>query len=458
MKIRLIPMKSEPGAFEANARRVVEVVEKASREGVELAVFADGVLGEAGAEGLRRLGGFGAAAGGAREAVEEASRGLGVRVAIGGREAAGALPAGMTAETGWRASGAEEEDGGETTGRWVLEVNGWGWADERVYDGRCRVTTPEGRVLAVTEAFSGRSLDLEAGHGLVRTAGDGGGVGAAESWEARIWKTLAFGLKEYAGRCGFPGALVALSGGIDSAVVVALAVDALGAEKVSGVTLPSEVTSRETLGDALELARRLGVGCPATAIKGIFREAEAAVWGAGESLGLPDTGGTLTVENLQSRSRGLVAMGLSNRTGRMVLATGNRSEILTGYCTLYGDTCGGFAPIKDLYKTEVFRLARWRNGEGEVIPESIIARPPSAELREGQKDSDSLPPYETLDALLAAWLDGGATDRELAAEFPRETVEKVKRLVYRSEFKRRQGAPGVLLRERAGLPLVHGFG
>jgi NAD+ synthase (glutamine-hydrolysing) len=265
-------------------------------------------------------------------------------------------------------------------------------------------------------------------------------------------------LKEYAGRCGFPGALVALSGGIESAVVAALAVDALGADQVSAVTLPSEVTSRETLGDALELARRLGVRCPETPIKGIFREAEAAVRGAGESLGLPDTGGTLTAENLQSRARGLVAMGLSNRTGRVLLTTGNRSEILTGYCTLYGDTCGGFAAIKDVYKTEVFRLARWRNGAGEVIPESIIARPPSAELREGQKDSDSLPPYDVLDALLAAWLDGGATDRELAAKFPGETVEKVKRLVYRSEFKRRQGAPGVLLREGAGLPLVHGFG
>lgn len=450
----MVPVKSVPGAFGKNAEAVVATLRAAAGEGVDLAVFADGVLGEAGAEGLSRLGGFAEAARRARAEVESAARELKVGVALG----RGGVPGDVDLSTEWRAFGAdEEEDGGETTGRWSLEVNGLGWVGERVFDGRCRVRNPEGRTVAETEAFSGAPLDVETVGGVVRTPG-GTREKEDKPWEARVWAALAFGLKEYVEGCGFPGALVSLSGGIDSAVVAALAVDALGADRVSGVTLPSEVTSRETLGDALELARRLGVGCPETAIRGIFREAEAAVRRAGESLGLRDVGGTLTAENLQSRARGLVAMGLSNRTGHVVLTTGNRSEILTGYCTLYGDTCGGFAPIKDLYKTEVFRLARWRNREGEVIPESIIARPPSAELREGQKDSDSLPPYEVLDALLAAWLGRGATDEELEREFPAETVRKVKRLVFRSEFKRRQGAPGVVLRGGAELPLVHGFG
>jgi NAD+ synthetase len=254
-----------------------------------------------------------------------------------------------------------------------------------------------------------------------------------------------------------------LSGGIDSALVAALAVDALGAERVMGVTLPSTVTSRETWGDAQELAARLGIECPSIAIEPMvrsFREAMSAE-GAGYERVQAGPGGT-AAENLQARIRGAVVMTLSNQYSRLVLATSNFSESMTGYATLYGDMCGGLAPIARVPKTTVFALAKWRNTRGEVIPPSTIARPPSAELRPGQLDSDSLPPYPVLDALLEAHVQGRASRAELLARGlgSEAEVERTVRLVRLSEYKRHQAALALDVDpyRRGMMPVSHKFG
>ncbi|MBR6021343.1 MAG: NAD(+) synthase, partial [Kiritimatiellae bacterium] len=213
---------------------------------------------------------------------------------------------------------------------------------------------------------------------------------------ATLWDTLVRAVRDFVDAHRFPGAFVSLSGGIDSALVATLAVDALGPSRVLSATYPSPYTSRETLADALETARRLGIPCPVVPIEPAFRALADALPPPASYPAAPPLPGNLVEENLQARVRGLLNMALSNRHGHAVLCTGNRSEGLTGYCTLYGDTCGAFAPIRDVYKTEVFALARHRNArtpDAPPIPVSTIERPPSAELRPDQKDSDSLPPY-----------------------------------------------------------------
>jgi NAD+ synthase (glutamine-hydrolysing) len=304
--------------------------------------------------------------------------------------------------------------------------------------------------------FGEGALDVEVEKG----GGIAGGVAPVPEELEAVYAALVTGIRDYALKNHFPGALIALSGGIDSALVAALAVDALGPERVMGVTLPSTVTSSETLDDALDLARRLGIPClripiaPAVdAVLGMLEPAFASVdW----AKPLP---GTLVEENLQARVRGVVAMALSNRYGHLVLSTGNKSESSTGYATLYGDMCGGFAPIKDVPKTLVFELARWRNRRGEVIPPSTIARPPSAELRPGQKDTDSLPPYDVLDPVLERFMEGRESVADLVASgVPGDVARRVARLVVRSEYKRRQAAPGVTLSaERWRMPVTDGF-
>ena len=338
----------------------------------------------------------------------------------------------------------------------VLGVNLSGAQDGLVFDGAAVAVGADGEVKARSGLFGEGALDVEVEKG----GGIAGGVAPVPEELEAVYAALVTGIRDYALKNHFPGALIALSGGIDSALVAALAVDALGPERVMGVTLPSTVTSSETLDDALDLARRLGIPClripiaPAVdAVLGMLEPAFASVdW----AKPLP---GTLVEENLQARVRGVVAMALSNRYGHLVLSTGNKSESSTGYATLYGDMCGGFAPIKDVPKTLVFELARWRNRRGEVIPPSTIARPPSAELRPGQKDTDSLPPYDVLDPVLERFMDGRESVADLVASgVPGDVARRVARLVVRSEYKRRQAAPGVTLSaERWRMPVTDGF-
>ncbi|MBO7521559.1 MAG: NAD+ synthase, partial [Opitutales bacterium] len=254
---------------------------------------------------------------------------------------------------------------------------------------------------------------------------------------AELYEALKMSLGDFVRKSGFKKAALGLSGGIDSALVAALACDALGAENVIGISLPSKFSSGHSVKDARDLAKNLGLVYDNISIEKIVAEAEGAL--SKIFAGLPRD---VTEENLQSRARGLVMMAVSNKLGAMVLATGNKSECAVGYCTLYGDTCGGFAPIADVYKTDVFRLARYINRDGEKIPENTITKPPSAELRPGQKDSDSLPEYDILDAILHAYIEENLPISKIVERgFDRGVVEDVARKFERCEYKRRQLPP-----------------
>jgi NAD+ synthase (glutamine-hydrolysing) len=262
------------------------------------------------------------------------------------------------------------------------------------------------------------------------------------------------GVRDYLGKNGFPGAIIGLSGGVDSALVLAVAVDALGADKVRTVMMPSPYTADISWLDAREMALRLGVRYDEIGITPMFDAFRGAL--AEQFQGLPED---TTEENIQARVRGTLLMALSNKTGAIVLTTGNKSEMATGYCTLYGDMAGGFAVIKDLAKTLVYRLCEWKNRQpnrladgsvGAVIPERIITRPPSAELRPDQKDQDSLPPYEVLDAILALYMEEDRSmDDIVAAGYARADVERVTRLIKINEYKRRQSPVGIRITHRA---------
>ena len=269
--------------------------------------------------------------------------------------------------------------------------------------------------------------------------------------EADLWDALVLGVRDYIGKNGFPGVLLGLSGGIDSALVLAIAVDALGRDKVRAVMMPSPYTADISWIDARDMAARLGVRYEEISIVPEFEAFKASL--AQDFKGLPEDA---TEENIQARIRGVLLMALSNKFGSIVLTTGNKSEMATGYCTLYGDMAGGFAVIKDLLKTTVFRLARWRNvhdpyGAGiNPIPERIITRPPSAELRPGQVDQDSLPPYEILDAILERYMENDQGVEEIiAAGFDRAVVERVARLIRVNEYKRRQAPVGIRVTHRS---------
>ena len=269
--------------------------------------------------------------------------------------------------------------------------------------------------------------------------------------EADLWDALVLGVRDYLGKNGFPGAILGLSGGIDSALVLAIAVDALGADKVRTVMMPSPYTADISWIDARDMAERMGVRYDEISIVPEFEAFKASL--AGEFKGLKED---TTEENIQARIRGVLLMALSNKFGAIVLTTGNKSEMATGYCTLYGDMAGGFAVIKDVLKTSVFSLARWRNvndpyGTGlNPIPERIITRPPSAELRADQTDQDSLPPYEVLDAILARYMENDeSVDTIVAAGFERSVVERVARLIRINEYKRRQAPVGIRVTHRS---------
>jgi len=261
---------------------------------------------------------------------------------------------------------------------------------------------------------------------------------------AEVYEALKLGLRDYVDKNGFKKTVVAVSGGIDSALVLALAVDALGADRVAAVTMPSQYSSDETISDAEEIAANFGVEfhtIPIFPIFGKFTDELSKVWN-------PEPG--LAEENLQARIRGTLIMALSNKNSWLVLTTGNKSEIAVGYCTLYGDMAGGFAVIKDVPKTLVFDLCRWRNEQGVAIPPSTIERPPSAELRPDQQDTDSLPPYEILDPILEAYVEKDmGIDAMLAAGFDEAAVLQAVRLVDLSEYKRRQGPPGIKITPKA---------
>jgi len=265
------------------------------------------------------------------------------------------------------------------------------------------------------------------------------------SREARVYAGLVRGIRDYVDKNHFPGVLLGLSGGIDSALTLALAADALGAERVTGVRLPSSFTSDLSNDLAAQQAEAAGLELLTIPI------AEPFV-GFNNTLAPAFCGRAVDVteENLQSRCRGVILMALSNKFGKMLLTTGNKSEYAVGYATIYGDMCGGYAPIKDCYKQLVYALARWRNRRGEVIPHAVINRAPSAELRENQTDQDSLPPYEVLDAILERFIEGEQSQAEIIASgFDEATVRRVAKLVLTSEYKRRQAAPGPKISTRA---------
>ena len=348
----------------------------------------------------------------------------------------------------------------------LVYVNMIGGQDELVYDGNSFAMNTGGKLAAHLPSFSESVTVITADKqaGAVVLAGQ---VTPPDSGLEALYRGLCLGVRDYVNKNGFPGVVLGLSGGIDSALVAAIAVDALGAEAVHAVMMPSAYTSQASLDDAAALAKAFDIRLDTVPIV-------PAVEAMGDMLAAQFVGTQpgIAEENIQSRLRGLILMALSNKHGSMVLATGNKSEYAAGYSTLYGDMCGGYAPLKDVWKVDVFRLCDWRNENlprgaagprGVVIPQAIIDKPPSAELRPDQKDTDSLPPYERLDAIMAALCEEMA-DIETIVErgFDRDEVVRASQLLFRAEYKRFQAAPGPKMtpiafgRDRR-LPLTSGF-
>ena len=327
----------------------------------------------------------------------------------------------------------------------LLYVHLTGGQDEVVFDGASFALDAAGRVAAraamFEESLSIVEVTAQAAHGEVLPV---------PGIEAQAWAALVTGVRDYMGKNGFPTAVIGLSGGIDSALVLAIAVDALGADRVRTVMMPSPYTADISMLDARDMAQRLGVRYDEISIAPMFESFKHSL--ATEFKGLDED---TTEENIQARVRGTLLMALSNKFGHIVLTTGNKSEMATGYCTLYGDMAGGFAVIKDVAKTLVYRLASWKNsqpngGRGEIIPLRIITRPPSAELRPDQTDQDSLPEYEVLDAILQRYMeDDQAIEDIVAAGFEPADVERVTRLIKINEYKRRQAPVGIRITHRA---------
>jgi NAD+ synthase (glutamine-hydrolysing) len=325
-------------------------------------------------------------------------------------------------------------------------VNLVGGQDELVFDGNSFVMNAQGEVVMRAPPFQEGTWTVEFVRDTRgRVAPRAGAVAAELSDEASVYRALVLGVRDYVHKHGFPGVVMGLSGGIDSALTLAIAVDALGHDRVQAVMMPSRYTSAMSLEDAKAQAQALRVNYSVLSIEGIF---EATLAALKDEFG--DRPADASEENIQSRCRMLLLMGLSNKTGRMLLTTGNKSEMAVGYATLYGDMAGGFAPIKDCSKLLVYRLANYRNSLGQVIPARVIERAPSAELRPDQKDSDSLPPYEVLDPILEAFIEEDLSVDEIEARgFDRATIGRVLDLVKRNEYKRRQAPPGVRVSRRA---------
>ncbi len=331
----------------------------------------------------------------------------------------------------------------------IAYVNVVGGQDDLLFDGGSLLVEADGRVAARAPVFEDALL-------VAQFDGDSGRFNTIE-WpsspdqgeDARVYAGLVRGVRDYVDKNHFPGVLVGLSGGIDSALTLALAVDALGADRVTAVRMPSRFTADLSNDLAERQAQTSGVRLLTVPIGAPFASLLENLQPVFDRPAVGDAH-DLTEQNMQSRCRGIILMALSNRHGAMVLSTGNKSEYAVGYATIYGDMCGGYAPLKDCYKQRVYALARWRNRAGEAIPQGVIDRPPSAELRENQTDQDSLPPYPILDAILERYIEGEQSQEDvIAAGFDRDIVLRIARLVLSSEYKRRQAAPGPKISTRA---------
>ncbi len=357
----------------------------------------------------------------------------------------------------------------------VVYVNCFGGQDELVFDGGSMVIGPDGELahrsplftedlfvvdVPLPEVGAEPSLPIVevSNEGSQRTDTRSGSVAPRLSSEEEIYRAVTCGLAGYVTKNGFTDVVIGLSGGIDSALTAAIAVDALGADSVHGVTMPSRYSSTGSVTDSLDLAERLGFRADVIEIDDVFSAFLEALE--------PQFSGTVenvAEENLQARIRGTILMGISNKFGSMVVATGNKSEMAVGYATLYGDMAGGYSVLKDVYKTTVYDLARWRNRDGDVIPAAIIDKAPSAELRPDQLDSDSLPPYPVLDAILWEYIEADRTAREIIGDGnDPDLVNRIAAMVDRNEYKRRQAAPGVKITKKAfgrdrRLPITNRF-
>jgi len=335
----------------------------------------------------------------------------------------------------------------------LIYVNLVGGQDDQVFDGASFAVNPGGGIAAYLPCFSESVTLVQARNGPDGWRLDGP-VHKPDEGNLSLWRCLVLGIRDYVEKNRFERVILGLSGGIDSALVAVLAVDALGSDRVDAVMMPSPYTSQVSLDDAAELAANLGIRLDHIDINPAMMAAETMLKGP---FAEGDPG--LARENLQSRLRGLTLMSISNTTGQLLLSTGNKSEYATGYATLYGDMCGGYAPLIDVWKTRVFELCRFRNSvqprgalgpDGAVIPERIITRPPSAELRPDQKDTDSLPDYDTLDAIMAGLVEKQYSVKHLIADgFDADQVRKCANMLMRAEYKRRQAAPGPKVTRRA---------
>lgn len=354
------------------------------------------------------------------------------------------------------------------TGLPLVFCNQIGGQDDLVFDGASFVVATSGDCIISLPPWEEAERLVEVSLGDdARDRLSEAGLRQDQSLEEQLYQAAVLGLRDYVSKNGFPGVVLGLSGGIDSALTAAMAVDALGAEKVHCVMMPSDYTSSESLQDAEDCAVALGVRYDIIAIKDAVQAYDrmlAPVFEGREA--------DITEENIQSRARGLLLMALSNKFGSMVLTTGNKSEVAVGYATLYGDMCGGYNPLKDIYKMQVFALSRWRNSHvpkrglgpaGSVIPDRIITKPPTAELRPDQKDEDSLPPYERLDQILDGLIEKNLAAKDLVEQgFDADEVARIERLLYIAEYKRRQAAPGAKVstmsfgRDRR-YPITNGF-
>jgi len=336
----------------------------------------------------------------------------------------------------------------------VVYCNCIGGNDQLIFDGNSLALDAQGKPLAALSAFEEECRVVD-----VSLSGGDENLPASTCQEEESYKALVLGLRDYAHKCGFTKACLGLSGGIDSALTAALACDALGAENVHGLTMPSQFSSGGSVDHSIELAERLGMTCDTVPIAETFEQVKSAM--APVFGDLPED---VTEENMQARIRGVFLMSLSNKSGRLLLTTGNKSELAVGYCTMYGDMCGGLAVISDLPKMQVYALSRWINRDKEIIPWDTIEKPPSAELRPDQKDQDTLPPYEILDGILELYVEKHLSGAEIIEGhgYDENLVRWVQRRVDLNEWKRYQAAPGLRVTSKAfgmgrRMPIVQRF-